>query len=140
MQRRRFKNILSFPDRLDQEIERLRAEAEKLPLGSHEREMLLRKARQAETAMHINDWLSSPGLQPPKAVQDLFIASSPRQTREKPGARAGISTGLLAKARAVLGTEFVTPILEGNSLSFRLTVSRTLTPSVRHRRRSASGR
>ena len=41
-------------------------------LGSHEREMLLRKARQAETAMHINDWLSSPGLQAPKAVQDLF--------------------------------------------------------------------
>ena len=34
MQRRRFKNILSFPDRLDQEIERLRAEAEKLPLGA----------------------------------------------------------------------------------------------------------
>jgi hypothetical protein len=72
MQRRRFKNILSFPDRLDQEIERLRAEAEKLPLGSHEREILLRKARQAETAMHVNDWLSSPGLQPPKAVQDLY--------------------------------------------------------------------
>ncbi|SRR6266403_537939 len=35
MQHRRFKNILSFPDRLDQEIERLRAEAEKLPPGFH---------------------------------------------------------------------------------------------------------
>lgn len=33
MQRRRFKNILSFPDRLDQEIERLRTEAEKLPIA-----------------------------------------------------------------------------------------------------------
>ena len=66
MQRRRFKNILSFPDRLDQEIERLRAEAEKLPPGNHEREMLLRKARQAETALRVNDWLSSPGLQSPK--------------------------------------------------------------------------
>jgi hypothetical protein len=66
MQRRRFKDIMSFPDRLDQEIERLRAEAEKLPLGNHEREMLLRKARQAETALRINDWLSSPGLQAPK--------------------------------------------------------------------------
>jgi hypothetical protein len=66
MQRRRFKNILSFPDRLDKEIERLRAEAEKLPLGDHEREMLLRKARQAETALRINDWLSSPELQAPK--------------------------------------------------------------------------
>jgi hypothetical protein len=35
--------------------------------------MLLRKARQAKTALHINDWLSSPGLQPPKAVEDLVL-------------------------------------------------------------------
>jgi hypothetical protein len=33
MQRRRFKHILSFPDRLAEEAERLRAEAEKLPHG-----------------------------------------------------------------------------------------------------------
>ena len=46
MQRRRFKNVLSFPDRLDLEIERLRAEAEMLPQGA-ERNALLRKARQA---------------------------------------------------------------------------------------------
>jgi hypothetical protein len=65
MQRRRFKNILSFPDRLCQEAERLRAEAEKLPHG-HERDTLLRKARQAETASHVHEWLSSPGLQAPK--------------------------------------------------------------------------
>jgi hypothetical protein len=66
MQRRRFKNILSFPDRLDQEIERLRAEAEKLPPDNHERKMLLRKARQAETALRVDAWVSSPGLQSPK--------------------------------------------------------------------------
>jgi hypothetical protein len=71
MQHRRFKNILSFPDRLDQEIERLRAEAEKLPPGNREREMLLRKARQAETALHINDWLSSPGLQAPSKAASM---------------------------------------------------------------------
>ncbi|MHC2536957.1 hypothetical protein [Bradyrhizobium diazoefficiens] len=65
MQRRRFKNILSFPDRLDQEAARLRAEAEKLPHG-HERELLMRKVRQVETAMHVDEWVSSPGLQPPK--------------------------------------------------------------------------
>jgi hypothetical protein len=58
-------NILSLPDRLDQEIERLRAEAEKLPPGNHEREVLLRKARQAETALHVNEWVASPGLKPP---------------------------------------------------------------------------
>jgi hypothetical protein len=65
MQRRRFKHILSFPERLGQEAERLRTEAEKLPHGS-ERDLLLRKARQTETASHVNEWLSSPGLRPPE--------------------------------------------------------------------------
>jgi hypothetical protein len=65
MQRRRFKNILTFPERLDQEVARLRTEAEKLPHGP-ERDQLLRKARQAETALHVNDWLSSPELKPPE--------------------------------------------------------------------------
>jgi hypothetical protein len=65
MQRRRFKHVLSFPDRLAQEAERLRAEAEKLPPGIA-RHDLERKARQAETAAHMDEWLRSPGLQPPK--------------------------------------------------------------------------
>jgi hypothetical protein len=38
--------------------------AEKQPLGSMARDLLLRRARQAETASHINNWLRSPGLQP----------------------------------------------------------------------------
>jgi hypothetical protein len=67
MQRRKFKNVLSFPDRLSQEADRWRSEAEKLPPGSTERAALERKARQAETAAHMDDWLRSPGLQPPKA-------------------------------------------------------------------------
>ena len=37
---------------------------EQLPQGK-EREGLLRKARQQETASHVNEWLSSPGLAPP---------------------------------------------------------------------------
>ena len=32
----------------------------------------VRRARQAETASHINNWLSSPGLQPPKALESLL--------------------------------------------------------------------
>ena len=64
MQRRRFKNILTFPERLEQEVERLRTAADKLPPGI-EREGLLRKARQTETACHVNEWISSPGLRPP---------------------------------------------------------------------------
>jgi hypothetical protein len=27
---------------------------------------LIRRARQAETALHLNEWVNSPGLQPPK--------------------------------------------------------------------------
>ena len=38
--------------------------AEELPPGTA-RELLLRRARLAETASHMNEWLHSPGLQPP---------------------------------------------------------------------------
>lgn len=65
MQRRSFKNTLTFPERLTKEAERLRMEAETKPPGQ-ERNDLLRKARQAETAAHIDQWVSSPGLQAPK--------------------------------------------------------------------------
>jgi hypothetical protein len=64
MQRRRFKNVISFPDRLASEAARLREEAEALPHGP-ERDALLKKARQADIASHMDEWLSSPGLQPP---------------------------------------------------------------------------
>jgi hypothetical protein len=64
MQRRRFKNILTFPDRLANEAERLREEAETKPPGP-ERDALLRKARQADIAAHIDQWVSSPGLKSP---------------------------------------------------------------------------
>jgi hypothetical protein len=65
MQRRRFNNILTLPEDCGEEAQKLREEAEKLPRGK-EREALLRRARQADTAAHVNEWLSSPGLQPPK--------------------------------------------------------------------------
>jgi hypothetical protein len=65
MQRRRFKNTLTFPDRLVKEAECFRQEAETKPPG-RERDDLLRKARQAVTAAHIDRWIDSPGLQPPK--------------------------------------------------------------------------
>jgi hypothetical protein len=65
MQRRRFKNILTFPDRLTNEAERLREEAKTKPPGP-ERDALLRRARQADIAAHMDKWLSSPGLRPPE--------------------------------------------------------------------------
>lgn len=63
--RRRFKQTTSLKQRLDEEAERLRGKAKSLPPGS-ERERATRKARQAETASHISEWLRSPGLQPPE--------------------------------------------------------------------------
>jgi hypothetical protein len=64
MQRRRFKQTVPLEERLAQEAARLREQASKLPQGS-EREILLRRARQAETGSHLSEWLRSPGLQPP---------------------------------------------------------------------------
>jgi len=65
-QQRRTKHIASFEQRLAEEAIRFKEAAEKQPLGSTARELLLRRARQAETAAHVNAWLNSPGLQPPK--------------------------------------------------------------------------
>jgi hypothetical protein len=42
----------------------LRCQAKKLPHGK-ERDELLRKARQLDTASRISEWVTSPGLQPP---------------------------------------------------------------------------
>jgi hypothetical protein len=65
MQRRRFKQTQSLEVRLAEEAKRLREEAKLLPPGAHRSEVI-RKARQAETASHMNEWLISPGLRPPE--------------------------------------------------------------------------
>lgn len=64
MQRRRFKQTTSLDQRLEEQAKRLRQEAYGIPPGV-ERDRLIRRARQAEVAAHMNEWLSSPGLQPP---------------------------------------------------------------------------
>ena len=64
-QRRRIKHIASFESRLACEAYRLRQQAETLRPG-RQRDDLLRRARQAETAADISEWLSSPGLAQPK--------------------------------------------------------------------------
>jgi hypothetical protein len=63
-QRRRFKQTRSLEERLSEEAERLKEEAKKLPPGA-DREILLRKARQADIGAHLSEWLTSPGLRPP---------------------------------------------------------------------------
>jgi hypothetical protein len=65
-QRKRIKHATTFEERLAEEAIRFREAANKELPGSLAKELLLRRARQAETASHINEWLSSPGLASPK--------------------------------------------------------------------------
>lgn len=67
-ERRRMKRTTSLDERIAERVVELRAQAEALPQGSKEREQMERRIRQADTASHINQWLSSPGLQPPKTA------------------------------------------------------------------------
>ena len=62
---RRFKHSKSPTERLLEEAQNLRDEAKLLPHGPL-RDAALRKARQTEAAAHMDAWLNSPGLQPPK--------------------------------------------------------------------------
>jgi hypothetical protein len=63
--RRPFKENISFQDRLAAWAKQTREQAAKLSPGA-ERDALLKKARQAATAAHLDDWANSSGLQPPK--------------------------------------------------------------------------
>lgn len=61
--RRRVKQTETLERRLTEEAAKLRKEAQGTPPGV-ERERLMRRARQAETASQMNEWLSSHGLEP----------------------------------------------------------------------------
>lgn len=56
--RRRFKQITTLEYRLAAWVQGFRDQAEKLPPGPN-RDALLKKAKQAETASHLDDWVSS---------------------------------------------------------------------------------
>ena len=65
MERRRVKQEASFEERLVEQAQGLRDRAKTMPPGV-EREALIRRARQTDVAAHMNEWLTSPGLAPPK--------------------------------------------------------------------------
>jgi len=64
-QRRRFKQTKSLQDRLRTFAEDVRTQAAELPPGA-DKDDLLRKARQADTASRLDEWVNSSGLQTPK--------------------------------------------------------------------------
>jgi hypothetical protein len=66
MQRRRSAPH-TFEENIAAERAKLVAQAAKLKPGPR-LDALLKKMRQLDTAANMNEWLSSPGLQPPKIV------------------------------------------------------------------------
>ena len=64
IKRRRFKQIQTLEDRLNEDSRRAREEARLLPPG-RKREELLRRARRNEVAANMSHWLRSPGLRVP---------------------------------------------------------------------------
>ena len=65
VRRNRTKQTDNLENRCAEEAKRLHEQAALLPPGRL-RDDVLRKARQAETASHMSEWLRSPGLQTPK--------------------------------------------------------------------------
>lgn len=93
MLRRRFKQNKPLRERLADEANRLREAAKLFPPGV-ERERLIRKARQNDTASHMDEWLGSPGLQAP---------SGPSEASASVGtARRGASASAKAPGRSWL--------------------------------------
>jgi hypothetical protein len=63
-ERRRFKQNTTLNERLIAFADEAREKA-KTTVGP-KREALIKKARRADTAAHLDEWVNSPGLQPPK--------------------------------------------------------------------------
>jgi hypothetical protein len=55
----------TFEENIAAEKAKLEAQVAKLKPGP-QKDALLRKMRQLDTAAHMSEWLSSPGLQPPE--------------------------------------------------------------------------
>jgi hypothetical protein len=66
--RNRFKQTVPLKDRLLAFAADLRNQASIMPSG-RQRDELLKRARRVDTAAHLDDWLNSPGLQPPAGAR-----------------------------------------------------------------------
>ena len=69
--RRRYRQITTLAHRLTEQADRLRDRAKLLPPGT-EQTTLWRKVRQAETALRIDAWLSSPQSAAPDGVTTVM--------------------------------------------------------------------
>jgi hypothetical protein len=65
----------TFEENIASEKAKLEAQVAKLKPGP-QKDALLRKIRQLDTATHLSEWLSSPGLQPPEPASRGSKAAS----------------------------------------------------------------
>jgi hypothetical protein len=65
---------LKFEERIAAEKARLEAQAAHLSHGP-ERDALRKKIRQLAVAVHMNEWMTSPGLQPPTELSTIGLRS-----------------------------------------------------------------
>jgi hypothetical protein len=63
--RRRIKHTMTFDERLAKSAAQFKEQARGMPPG-REKDALMKRARQTDAAAHINEWLTSPGLRPPR--------------------------------------------------------------------------
>jgi len=82
VKRPRVKHEKTFEERLAEEAVRFRDLAAQTPPGA-KHELYLRRARQAEAASHINEWLKSPS-QLPKHDEGGFGTLITRAARQGP--------------------------------------------------------
>ena len=72
-ERRRFTQTTSLEERLAKEATRLRKQAQGTPPGV-ERDLLVRKARRAETASHMIEWLASGCKHLGRSIRDGYLS------------------------------------------------------------------
>lgn len=72
--RRRVAHTKTFADRLLEEAAKFREAAERLAPGT-QRELLMNRAYQAETAAQMSDWLTKPNTTPPASLGGLLKAN-----------------------------------------------------------------
>ena len=77
--RRRTKHAKTFKERLAEEAAKFQEAADKLPPGTA-RELLLKRVRQAELAADVNDWVTSPGLRPPRSLEAFANGKNDRNS------------------------------------------------------------
>jgi len=70
LKRRRFKQTQSLSERVIQDVQHLKTQLATLPPGP-KRDHIAKQIRQNETAVNIDQWLKSPGLQPPHEIGNL---------------------------------------------------------------------